>query len=517
MAGTDTNRRRFDPSQRLISTTNSGGRIVYANPEFINISGYSKEELEGSPHNIVRHPDMPKAAFKDLWDTIKQGRPWMGMVKNRVKTGEHYWVDAYVTPIIEHGKMVGYQSVRIAPDEAHVDRAAAAYKRVNAGRRASALPPVAWRHKLLGVYGISSVIMLGLLLAAGADMGILLGALLTLTGGGAGVAYLASQWNTVVARARAIHENELAQLIYSGRNDEIGAVELALKAQKSHLNTVLTRIDQSSADLDELAKAAARAVSATDQAIHNQQTELGSVSSAVTEMSSAILEVSSNTTQTSTAAEEADRSVVDGHHSIEESLTATSQLANYIDEVTQLIRRLGEDGNAIGSVIDVINGIAEQTNLLALNAAIEAARAGEQGRGFAVVADEVRTLAQRTQDSTVEIKDIIRRIQDGTQECVSSMETAQDKAQHCVSYNQKAGSSYSTINEAVSEIRNMTLQVAAAVEEQSAVAEEVNHNIVNIQNQSEETAKASQLTAKTSEKLAENIHNTREMIRQFSD
>ncbi|MDO8270690.1 MAG: PAS domain-containing methyl-accepting chemotaxis protein [Gammaproteobacteria bacterium] len=511
-------RKLFPASEKLVSTTDCKGTILYANKGFVDISGYSAEELTGAPHNIVRHPDVPKAAFKGLWATIKQGKPWMGMVKNRCKNGDFYWVDAYVTPVLEKGAIIGFQSVRICPQERHVDNAEALYSKIQTpGSETRKLRSLSLKSKAGLAYMFSVVgITLSLSLPGlGTVISVVL-ALLSFTVGSGWLLYLWSQWNNVLQRCKDIHDDDLARLVYTGRNDEIGTVELALKSLEAKINTILSRVQDTASTLDTLSDSANNAVMKTDRAILEQQAEIGSVSSAVHEMSCAILSVSENTTQTSDAAERADRSVDTGRQSIDESLTATSQLADYIDEVTRTIEQLGVDSKAIGSVIDVINTIAGQTNLLALNAAIEAARAGEQGRGFAVVADEVRTLAQRTQDSTIEIKDIVSRIQDSTKASVQSMAVAQEKAQQCVSFNQKAGGSYSLISDAVSMIHNMTQQIAAALEQQSCTSEEINRNIVNIQNQSEETAIASHATAETSALLRKNIGSTREMVRQFS-
>ncbi|MES3006484.1 MAG: PAS domain-containing methyl-accepting chemotaxis protein [Pseudomonadota bacterium] len=512
-------RKLFPASDKLVSTTDARGLILYANKGFVDISGFTAQELTGSPHNIVRHPDMPKAAFKGLWGNIKQGKPWMGMVKNRCKNGDFYWVDAYVTPILEKGAIIGFQSVRTAPQERHVDNAHDLYQRIQTpGSETRHLRGISFRLKVALAYLLSVVgVTLSLSLPGiGTMAGILLAALSILTGGG-WLLYLGSLWNDVLQRCKEIHDDDLARFIYTGRNDEIGSVALALKSQESKISTILSRIQDTASTLDTLSSSANNSVLKTDQAIQDQQVEISSVSSAVHEMSCAILSVSENTTQTSDAAEQADQSVDVGRHSIDESLTATSQLADYIDEVSRTIEQLGVDSKAIGSVIDVINTIAGQTNLLALNAAIEAARAGEQGRGFAVVADEVRTLAQRTQDSTIEIKDIVSRIQDSTKASVQSMAIAQEKAQQCVSFNQKAGGSYSLISDAVSMIHNMTQQIAAALEQQSRTSEEINRNIINIQNRSEETATASRATAETSGKLRQSIGSTREMVRQFSN
>jgi len=510
-------RRQFSASEKLISTTDLQSYIKYANTEFINISGFTEQELLGSTHNLVRNADMPKQAFKSLWDTVQTGRPWMGIVKNRCKNGDHYWVDAYITSVMVNGQTTGYQSVRMKPDEKHVDNAEKLYAKLRQGISVRMHSVLSWRQKQLLIQALGFVVMLLIVAIPGLSLMFKL-LLASLTGVVAvGLNWgLLSQLNGVLAMSKDIYDDPMARAVYTGRKDELGSLELAFKARKSQIDTILSRIDESAERLSKLAMQANLAVTKTDNAIQTQQEELSSVSSAVTEMSAAIHEVANNTANTSTAAEQADRSVAHGHRSIEASLSATTQLAKNIDDITAMIQNLGTDSMAIGSVIEVINGIAEQTNLLALNAAIEAARAGDQGRGFAVVADEVRTLAQRTQNSTVEIKAIITRIQSSTRRCVDSIAVAQGKAQECVDFNQEAGQSYMQISQAVSDIRNMTFQVASAVEEQSAVAEEVNRNVVNIQTQSERTSEASRLTADNSELLARDIKGMHEMARQFA-
>ena len=233
------------------------------------------------------------------------------------------------------------------------------------------------------------------------------------------------------------------------------------------------------------------------------------------EMTATVQEVASHAAHAAEAATSARDEAQGGQRVVSANIDAIQRLADEVMQTAELINRLAEDSNAIGTVLDVIRGIAEQTNLLALNAAIEAARAGEQGRGFAVVADEVRTLAQRTQESTSEIQDMIERLQAGARNAVEAMEKGRAGAESSVRQAVTAGESLQAINQAVAAISDMNLQIATAAEEQSAVAEEINRNITTINMVADETAVGAEQTAEASQELARLAMNLQRIVSQF--
>ncbi len=504
-------------TQNLISTTDTKGQITYANADFCEVAGFDLNELEGAPHNIVRHPDMPPEAFADLWKNLKNDLPWMGIVKNRCKNGDHYWVDAYVMPIRRDGETVEYQSVRTQADPARIARAEAIYQEIQAGRLPLKLRlprlSLAWRLTLLACVGFLPL-MIGVV--ARFDYAYLLGALILSLGivlGG--LQFCLRQCKELIKQARSVVDNPLMQLIYFGRVDDLSQVQLALKMQESQIRAVVARVLDSSTHAETLAAASNRSSESTRDNLSAQQQELEQVATAMNEMASTSQEIARSATAAAESAQRAREISGEGGQVVDDSIVAIKSLADQLQKAACLIRDLDQQGGRIDEVVNVIGSIAEQTNLLALNAAIEAARAGEQGRGFAVVADEVRALAKRTQDSTIEIQNVIRSIQQGTQKAVAFIAEGEELSKHCVDKSDLATQAFSEITEQINTMADMNYQIASAVEEQSAVIEEISARTNQIYDLIRDTSADGQQTAQMSQGVLGRMQQQLNLIRQF--
>jgi methyl-accepting chemotaxis protein len=321
--------------------------------------------------------------------------------------------------------------------------------------------------------------------------------------------------NLAVEAAEEIAEGNLTRPIHIDGDDEAARLLRAMEKMQNKLRDTLQRISGSAT---QLASAAEELNSVTDESARGlvqQNNEIEQAATAVNEMTSAVEEVARNAVSTSEASREATGSVGDGRDLVMETVGAIERMSSDVQSTSQLIGDLANESRDIGKVLDVIRGLADQTNLLALNAAIEAARAGEAGRGFAVVADEVRALAHRTQQSTSEIERMIGSIQDGTEKAVTSMRNSTERAESTLNIAKGAGLALDTINGAVQQINERNLVIASAAEEQAQVAREVDRNLVNIRDLSVQSAAGANQTTAASNELARLAVDLNGMVARF--
>ncbi|ABZ76986.1 methyl-accepting chemotaxis sensory transducer with Pas/Pac sensor [Shewanella halifaxensis HAW-EB4] len=496
----------------LLSTTDLNGNIKYANEGFINVSGYSFDELHRQPHNLVRHPDMPEAAFESLWSRIKTGKPWVGIVKNRSKNGDHYWVNAYVAPVFENGKIHEYQSVRRKATPEQINRAQGIYQAIQKGKQ-----PKAIRKPLLGFSAKLYVwLMLTVVIAAGlSSYSPIAAAILATVVGIAGLSVILKPFNTLVSQARNTIDDPLAAGVFTGRQDEIGKIGFALQFLLTETGGVVGRMADSAGSIESLSASLNATIANTRQRADSQSMQTSQAATAMEEMSASFNEVSQNIHSAAREMSVSNLSAEKGHELLVRVIESINQLKDEVGNFASVVASIEQDSQDINNVLDVIRGIAEQTNLLALNAAIEAARAGESGRGFAVVADEVRQLSSRTSESTSHIEAIVSKFRESTERAAKTMAAGQRKAEQSVDLAKQVDESFEALRESIIRMNSMSDENACAMTQQTTVANDISHSIQVISELSleslEQTLDASQRGEQVS-RLSTKTHN---LSRQF--
>ncbi|MEM5328799.1 methyl-accepting chemotaxis protein [Paraburkholderia sp. JHI2823] len=494
----------------LMSVTDIQSHIRYANASFIAVSGFEKSELIGEPHNILRHPDMPPEAFADMWATLRAGMSWSALVKNRRKDGDHYWVRANATPVVRHGKLAGYLSVRTPPDRKDVEVADHWYRRFREGKAgsrkfyrglivrsglcgwASALQTVQLRSRM----NIALLAAGSMLALSGYGLGLRGGALAGLGASTLVILSLAAWWleaqvsrpiEKVLRQALRVAAGQPSEDLRLNRVDEIGMLARAVAQAGLNLRSLTDDIGEQIAGLqttsDEMVQGSLDLSARSEKAAASLQ----QTAAAMEQMTATVDNNAQTASQASTIAGATSHSATRGGET----------MRHVIDTMATIM----SSGRRIGEIVGVIDTIAFQTNILALNAAVEAARAGEAGRGFAVVAGEVRTLAQRCAQSAKEIKALIG-------ESVEKIEAGSGLVD-------RAGVAIDGITADVARVASMIDEISSATREQSSSIGEVNLAIAQLDQTTQHNAALVGQSAAAAESLRDRAQRLREAMAAF--
>jgi len=468
----------LDDTETIVSKTDLHGNITYVNLDFVRISGYSEQELLGSPQNIVRHPDMPAEAFADLWQALKNGKAWSGVVKNRCKNGDHYWVHAHVAPVMENNQAVGYTSIRIKPSREQIEAAKSAYEEIRAGgsklviidgKVASRSPfsrlcrtrlslrcaLLTWSAVLAGLFALPLMATDSL-----SDWQIpgVLGALLSLGGGiflQRSVARPLTRLQDDIAR---MSSGDITGHIQANGHDEIARIAQTLRILQVNIKLLIGQIQETTHEVSSRATHIATGNHDLSRRTESQTARLRQTACAIEQLTASIRHNSLSAQEANNLIDSASKIAIEG--------------AQEVEHVVNTMATIQAGSRKIEDIIGLIDGIAFQTNILALNAAVEAARAGAQGRGFAVVASEVRALALRSATAAKDIKHLIQR-------SVQEIASGNSLATH-------AGATMGEISKSIQQAVELVDKITAASMEQSQHMEQVTHVVQQLDQTTQE-------------------------------
>ncbi len=507
---------RFSDNDSLISTTTPDSHITYCNEDFCQVAGYREEELRGEPHNVIRHGDMPKSAFGQLWEYIQSGKSWMGLVKNKCKNSGHYWVSAFVTPIMDKdGKVFEYQSVRTQPTDEQISRAYSLYARLRKG--AVSVRRIEWMNLSFGLTFVQLAALIAFALGA-FSASVMLGVVIPLMIAQITCSSLLKKRIASLNKvAKSHYDNPLMEQPYTGYCDDVSRIELAMVMKRAELRAVTARANETSTHLLQAANEEVINSQSIDNELGEQDVATDAMAVSAEEMLASIDEVSKQAKQSSEFANDAQSKAQEGTQTIDEAVETVRVLSQHLDSSKTALEQLYADVDGIETILEMIQGIAEQTNLLALNAAIEAARAGEHGRGFAVVADEVRALSGKTSASVDDIRSKIELLQATVNKTGRLMEDGIKSSEQSVSKSQKSKESFEAIVNDLVSIGEQSAYTAQAITEQVQVTQGMNDHVIRMNGAIQSTKVLSSSSVERTNALVVSLESLQRLVRQFSE
>jgi len=523
----------------IYSRTDLKGQITEANRAFADISGYTQDEMVGQPHNMIRHPDMPEAAFADMWLNLKAGKPWKGVVKNRRKDGGYYWVLANASPVREHGQVVGYQSVRSRPSRDEINAAQQAYRRLKDGDKSLRVQDgrVVKNHSPLvetlishetRLYSFAVLVVFSELIERLADW-LALPALGYVAQVFSWLTLLWSIYMLALYLPKAfgrlgrvlnfiemtLATGDLTLVLTPTKNDIIGKIAAGLATQVASMRATLQVMADSARRVNETSSTLNTSVEALAEAAAQQSETTAAAAAGVEQMTVSITGVAQHAASTQVVAHEAGAMAQQGAGQSSTASETIKELSSTVARSAETVEQLGVRTDEVSKVARVIKEIADQTNLLALNAAIEAARAGEQGRGFAVVADEVRKLAERTAQATQEIDKMIGRIQADTVSAVDGMRQSANQVGRSVDLVHEAHGSLLTINRKMGETLTMVSEISHSSSEQSSAMQLLARSVEHVARLTDENLAVARSTEDSSHVLTVHVSRMSNAVMQY--
>ena len=527
-------------NQFIYSRTDLKGQITEANEAFCAVSGFTREEMLGQPHNMVRHPDMPIAAFEDMWRDLKAGLPWRGIVKNRRKDGGFYWVVANASAVRENGQVVGYQSVRSRPSREEIAAADEAYRQINNGAKGlvvshgrvkrvhsapvAALLSLRWQLTFMGVLVLAlgvldlAEIMLGEDVFPSAHEALMVFAVIY-------ALYFIAYFVPKVGRDLDSIGNWMTALLSSGnlrqrldvtRSDQLGIVARQMDVFVASVQATVQGMADTAGQVRNATREVESGMRVAMQSAEHQNQATSSAAAAVEEVTVSIGEVAEHARSTRDVAANAGEVSRAGVLRSDEASRTINSLAETVKHSAEQVETLGKRSAEISHIAGSIKEIADQTNLLALNAAIEAARAGEQGRGFAVVADEVRKLAERTARATEEISTMIGLIQKETESAVHGMREGAAQVEEGVTLVHSAQAALQRINDEMGNTIERVNEISHASSEQQAAMTQLAQNVEQVAMMTEQNVAVVNQTEGMVHKLEGIVDRMDKAVRQFT-
>lgn len=507
-----TNERKFRDTDGLISKTDLKGRIVFVNDAFVNISGFTREELLGQPHNIVRHPDVPEEAFDDLWKTLKAGKPWTAIVKNRCKNGDYYWVEANVIPLREAGQINGYISVRNKPTAEQITSAELLYQEIKAGKvvlREGKVIKKGIAEKLVAIRNPSVKTKLGLLFAfpcfalfmagltaitglaaqnpAAYMSAIGLGVLISMLLAYYGISSITRPMRHISDMIAKAASGDFSNEQYPSAKGELGRLLELLSTLNRNMRRIMININISTGIVKSTSEDLAKGNNELSGRTVDQAASLEKTAASMEQLTSTVAQNTQNVQEVNALGIQASRIAKKG--------------GEIVNEVVHTMNSIHESSKQVVNIINVIDEIAFQTNILALNAGVEAARAGEHGRGFAVVASEVRMLAQRSATAAKEITTLINN-------SVNQIESGSELVD-------KAGQTMAEVVDSVQKVTEIMADITNASHEQNSGIEQINEALIQLDTVTQQNTSLVKDVSESADELSNQTNNLSQAIAVF--